>query len=34
MKEKVVPSMGWGVIGNMMRELNLEIRMGGSLLGK
>lgn len=34
MKEKVVPSMGWGVIGNMMRELNLERRMGGSLMGK
>lgn len=34
MKEKVVPSMGWGVIGNMMCELNLERRVSGSLLGK
>lgn len=33
-KEKVVPSMGWGVIGNMMCELNLERRVSGSLLGK
>ena len=32
--KKVVPSMGWGVIGNMMRELNLERRVSGSLRGK